>query len=142
MGNLCVVGSHKVNGVAKIHSELVKNDLFPEYAQIWNDKFCNVTNGVTPRRWMLSCNPELAKLYTETLGSDEWVTKLDKLKDLKKYADNADFQKKFMTIKHNNKVKLAAVIKRTKVRLLSFQTKGSQPTNVNPCTGKISLKVI
>ena len=111
MGNLCVVGSHKVNGVAKIHSELVKNDLFPEYAQIWNDKFCNVTNGVTPRRWMLSCNPELAKLYTETLGSDEWVTKLDKLKDLKKYADNADFQKKFMTIKHNNKVKLAAVIK-------------------------------
>ncbi len=111
MGNLSVVGSHKVNGVAAIHSKLVREDLFPEYAQIWPDKFCNVTNGVTPRRWMLSCNPELAKLYTDTLGSDEWILKLDRLKELKKYADSADFQRKFMKIKHNNKVKLAAVIK-------------------------------
>ncbi|MGN1392824.1 MAG: glycogen/starch/alpha-glucan phosphorylase [Succinivibrionaceae bacterium] len=111
MGNLCVVGSHKVNGVAAIHSKLVKEDLFPEYATIWPEKFCNVTNGVTPRRWMLSCNPELAKLYTDTLGSDKWITHLDELKKIKDKASDSKFQKKFMDIKKANKVKLAAVIK-------------------------------
>lgn len=111
MGNLCVIGSNKVNGVAKIHSDLVKNDLFPEFAKIWPEKFCNVTNGVTPRRWILSCNPELAKVYTEELGTDEWLTNLDMLKDLTKLADDKKFQKKFVEIKHANKVKLAKVIK-------------------------------
>ncbi len=111
MANLCVIGSHKVNGVAEIHSKLVKEDLFPEFAQIWPNKFCNVTNGVTPRRWLLASNRDLAKLYTETVG-EEWPTNLEKLRDATKFADDEAFQKKFMKIKHENKVKLAAVIKK------------------------------
>ncbi len=111
MANLCVIGSHKVNGVAEIHSKLVKEDLFPEFAQIWPNKFCNVTNGVTPRRWLLASNRELAELYTETVGP-EWPTNLEKLRDATKFADDEKFQKKFMKIKHSNKVKLAAVIKK------------------------------
>ena len=110
MANLCVIGSHKVNGVAEIHSKLVKEDLFPEFAEIWPDKFCNVTNGVTPRRWLLACNRDLAKLFTETVG-EEWPLNLDKLKEATKLADDAKFQKKFMAIKRDNKVKLAKVIK-------------------------------
>ena len=110
MANLCVIGSHKVNGVAELHSKLVKEDLFPEFAEIWPDKFCNVTNGVTPRRWLLACNRDLAKLFTETVGED-WPLNLDKLKEATKLADDAKFQKKFMAIKRDNKVKLAKVIK-------------------------------
>ncbi len=110
MGNLCVIGSHKVNGVAEIHSKLVKEDLFPEFAELWPEKMCNVTNGVTPRRWLLSCNPELAKLYTETVG-DEWPLKLDQMRGAVKHADDAAFQKKFMDIKRTNKEKLVKVIK-------------------------------
>ncbi|MBP9568528.1 MAG: glycogen/starch/alpha-glucan phosphorylase [Aeromonadaceae bacterium] len=110
MGNLCVIGSHKVNGVAEIHSKLVKEDLFPEFAELWPEKMCNVTNGVTPRRWLLSCNPELAKLYTETVGN-EWPLQLDKMRGALAHADDAAFQKKFMDIKLANKKKLVKVIK-------------------------------
>ena len=110
MGNLAVIGSNKVNGVAKVHSDLVRTDLFPEYAVIWPEKFCNVTNGVTPRRWLCNCNPELAELFSSKIG-DSWPVHLDELKELVKFADDADFQKKFMDIKHHNKVKLAKVIK-------------------------------
>lgn len=109
MANLCVIGSHKVNGVAEIHSKLVKEDLFPEFAEIWPDKFCNVTNGVTPRRWLLGCNRELAKLYIDKLG-DNWVLELDELRKATKFADDEEFQNKFMEIKRQNKVKLAKVI--------------------------------
>lgn len=110
MGNLCVIGSHKVNGVAEIHSKLVKEDLFPEFAALWPEKMCNVTNGVTPRRWLLSCNPELAKLYTDTVGA-EWPLKLDLMRGALKHADDAAFQKQFMDIKRANKEKLVKVIK-------------------------------
>ncbi len=110
MGNLCVIGSHKVNGVAEIHSKLVKEDLFPEFAELWPEKMCNVTNGVTPRRWLLSCNPALAKLYTETVGN-EWPLQLDKMRGALAHADDAAFQKKFMDIKRANKEKLVKVIK-------------------------------
>ena len=110
MGNLCVIGSHKVNGVAEIHSKLVKEDLFPEFAELWPEKMCNVTNGVTPRRWLLSCNPALANLYTETVGS-EWPLKLDQMRGAVKFADDAAFQKKFMDIKRANKEKLVKVVK-------------------------------
>ncbi len=110
MANLCVITSHKVNGVAEIHSKLVKEDLFPEFNQLWPDKFCNVTNGVTPRRWLLSCNQELADLFTETVGT-EWPLNLDALRELAKYADDPVFQKKFMDIKLHNKEKLVKVIK-------------------------------
>ncbi len=110
MGNLCVIGSHKVNGVAEIHSKLVKEDLFPEFDALWPEKMCNVTNGITPRRWLLACNPELSALYTDTVGAD-WPLHLDKLRKATKHADDPAFQKKFMAIKRRNKEKLVQVIK-------------------------------
>lgn len=110
MANLCVITSGKVNGVAKIHSKLVKEDLFPEYAELWPNKFCNVTNGVTPRRWLLACNPGLANIYNEVSGKD-WPLNLDDCEKLKKFADNKDYQDRFMKVKHDNKVVLAKTIK-------------------------------
>ena len=110
MANLCVITSGKVNGVAKIHSKLVKEDLFPEYAQLWPNKFCNVTNGVTPRRWLLACNKGLAELYNEVSGKD-WPLNLDLCEKLKAYADDKAYQERFMKIKHENKVVLANTIK-------------------------------
>ena len=104
MANLCVITSGKVNGVAKIHSKLVKEDLFPEYAELWPNKFCNVTNGVTPRRWLL------AELYNEVSGND-WPLNLDLCEKLKAYADDKAYQERFMKIKHENKVVLANTIK-------------------------------
>ena len=110
MANLCVITSGKVNGVAKIHSKLVKEDLFPEYAELWPNKFCNVTNGVTPRRWLLACNKGLAELYNEVSGND-WPLNLDLCEKLKAYADDKAYQERFMKIKHENKIVLANTIK-------------------------------
>ena len=110
MANLCVIASHKVNGVAEIHSKLVKEDLFPEFNELWPEKFCNVTNGVTPRRWLLSCNQELADLFTEIVGPG-WPLDLDLLKKLNAQADDPKLQQKFMAIKQHNKEKLVKVIK-------------------------------
>ena len=111
MANLCVIASSKVNGVAEIHSKLVRENLFPEYAQLWENKFCNVTNGVTPRRWLLACNPGLASLYNDVAGPD-WPLHLDKCKALLPYVDDPAYQERFMDIKHQNKVALTAEIKR------------------------------
>ena len=110
MGNLCVIGSFKVNGVAEIHSKLVKSDLFPEFDKIWPGKLTNVTNGVTPRRWLKSCNPALSNLISKHVDED-WPVHLDKLQKLNDLADDKKFQKEFMQIKHDNKVELAKVIK-------------------------------
>ncbi|GGA73237.1 alpha-1,4 glucan phosphorylase [Neiella marina] len=110
MGNLCVVGSYKVNGVAAVHSELVKADLFPEFYEMWPEKFVNVTNGVTPRRWLKACNPRLSSLISDTIGSD-WPGQLDKLVALKPYADKAAFQKKYMQAKRENKLELVNTIR-------------------------------
>lgn len=110
MANLCVITSYKVNGVAAVHSELVKSDLFPEFHELFPDKLVNVTNGVTPRRWLKACNPELASLYDETVGVD-WVVNLDKLKDMLPQAKDTKLQQRFMQIKQDNKVILAKKIK-------------------------------
>ena len=110
MGNLCVVGSFKVNGVAQVHSELVKSDLFPEFYALWPEKFTNVTNGITPRRWLKACNPRLSALLTDKVG-DQWPAHLEQLEGVAKYADNASFQKAYMQVKRDNKVELAATIK-------------------------------
>jgi starch phosphorylase len=106
MGNLSVIGSFAVNGVAEIHSELVKKELFPEFNKLWPGKLINVTNGITPRRWLKACNPALSSLIDEKIG-DDWPLHLDKLQGLAQFADDAKFQKEFMHIKHNNKVALA-----------------------------------
>lgn len=111
MGHLSVVGSFKVNGVAEIHSKLVKSDLFPEMVALWPDKFTNVTNGVTPRRWLKACNPRLAKLLDEKVGAD-WPTDLKKLQTLAEHAKDPQLQDSFMAIKQQNKADLAVVIKK------------------------------
>lgn len=110
MANLAVITSSRVNGVAAIHSKLVKENLFPEFAQLWPNKFCNVTNGVTPRRWMLACNKGLAELYNEVSGKD-WPLKLELCRKMADYADDEAFQKRFMQVKLANKEALAAKIK-------------------------------
>ena len=111
MGNLCVIGSFAVNGVAEIHSALVKKNLFPEFEQMWPGKLTNVTNGITPRRWLKACNPKLSALIDAKVGTD-WPIHLDKLQGLAQFADDSKFQKQFMQIKYENKLALAAEVKR------------------------------
>ena len=114
MAHLSVVGSHAVNGVAALHTALLKKDLFPEFDALFPGKFQNKTNGVTPRRWLLKCNPRLATLITRTLpgkAATDWPRNLDLLRGLEKSADSAAFQSEFMAIKRANKADLAAVIK-------------------------------
>jgi starch phosphorylase len=111
MANLAVAGSHSVNGVAALHTALLKQDLFPEFDALYPGKFQNKTNGITPRRWLLKSNPRLSALITKKLGSEAWVCDLDKLHGLEKAANDTAFQKEFMAIKRANKVDLAAVIK-------------------------------
>jgi starch phosphorylase len=106
MGNLSVVGSHSVNGVAAIHTALIKSDLFPEFHALWPKKINNKTNGITPRRWLLGCNPRLADLITRNIGHG-WERDLDRLRELEPMADDASFREEFMAVKHANKVKLA-----------------------------------
>lgn len=107
MAHLAVVGSFSVNGVAALHTQLLKQFLFSNFDALYPGKINNKTNGITPRRWLLATNPRLASLLTESLGSSEWVRDLDKLKELEHLADDADFQKRFMEIKYQNKVDLA-----------------------------------
>ena len=110
MGNLSVIGSFAVNGVAAIHSELVKKNLFPEFEALWPGKLTNVTNGITPRRWLKACNPDLAELINNKIG-DDWPTDLDKLQELAQFANNKTFQNQFMKVKLANKKRLAEEIK-------------------------------
>jgi len=105
MAYLAIVGSFSVNGVAALHSQLLVDGLFNDFYQIWPEKFNNKTNGVTPRRWLAACNPELAELITKTIGSD-WVTDLSQLEKLKPHAEKPAFRKKWFALQQSSKQRL------------------------------------
>jgi starch phosphorylase len=105
MAHLAIVGSFSINGVARLHSQLLQQGLFSDFYALWPHKFNNKTNGVTPRRWLAASNPELANLITETIG-DSWVTDLAQLKKLEPYAEDAQFRQRWRKIKQAAKQRL------------------------------------
>merc|ERR1719412_1642627 len=121
MAHLAIIGSHAVNGVAAIHSDLITKTLFKPFYELWPEKFQNKTNGITPRRWLLLCNPLLADLISEKIGED-WPSHLDQLTQLKQFAKDARFQDEVMKVKQNNKNKLAEHLKEV------------TGVDVNPCS--------
>ncbi len=110
MAYLAVIASHTTNGVAALHTKLLKQTLFADLCELYPNRFQNKTNGITPRRWLLSCNRGLSSLISEKIKGD-WAKDLDLLKGLTKYADDPEFQKRYMEVKHENKVELARIIK-------------------------------
>ncbi|HWK50900.1 MAG TPA: glycogen/starch/alpha-glucan phosphorylase [Steroidobacter sp.] len=111
MAHLACVGSHTINGVAELHSELLKHDVLKDFYEMWPYKFSNKTNGVTPRRWMALSNPRLTGLISEAIG-DSWLKNLDELSKLEPLADDAAFRQRWREIKHANKVDFAAFLQR------------------------------
>jgi glycogen phosphorylase len=112
MAHLAVVGSHSINGVAALHTELLKRDILPDFAELFPERFNNKTNGVTPRRWLLLCNPGLARLITARIG-DGWVRDLDKLTGLEPLAADRSFLQEFRAVKQANKTRLAGHVRDT-----------------------------
>lgn len=109
MANLAIIGSHKINGVAALHSEILKNKVFKDFYELYPNRFVNVTNGVTQRRWLLHCNPELAKFITKRIG-DEWITDFPQIKKLSDFAGDPATQEEFLTIKRKNKMRFIEFI--------------------------------
>ncbi|MGH9885444.1 MAG: glycogen/starch/alpha-glucan phosphorylase, partial [bacterium] len=109
MANLACVGSHAINGVADLHSELLKQDVLADFHALWPEKFSNKTNGVTPRRWMLLSNPKLAQLLSDTIG-ESWVKDLDRLRGLEPFAEDGGFRVAWHDIKRDNKRQFAALV--------------------------------
>jgi starch phosphorylase len=109
MANLATVGSYRVNGVAQLHSDLLKKTVLADFAALWPEKFCNVTNGVNPRRFVALSNPALAKLITEHIG-DGWLYELSELRKLEPFATDPGFQRRWREVKLENKQKLAQLI--------------------------------
>lgn len=110
MAYLANVASFSINGVAALHTELLKSTLFNEFYELSPEKFNNKTNGITPRRWLKVCNPRLSAFLTQKTGNEEWVKDITKLKKLEEYVNDEGFQKAFMQIKHENKAQLANTI--------------------------------
>ena len=112
MAHLSIVGSHTVNGVSKLHSDLLVKTIFADFAALWPQRFTNMTNGVTPRRWLTQANPGLAALIDQALGNG-WRRDLDLLQGLRPCADDAQFRRAFMAVKQHNKLRLAALVLQT-----------------------------
>ena len=110
MAHLATVGSHAVNGVAQLHSELLQRNVMRDFHELWPDKFRNVTNGVTPRRWIALANPRLARCITHAIG-DQWLINLEQLQGLAPLAEDADFRAQWRDIKRSNKTALASLIR-------------------------------
>jgi len=111
MANLGIIGSHSVNGVARLHSEILKSRIFPELHEFYPRRFNNKTNGITPRRWLLQANPELSILITEAVG-DQWPRDLDRLRGLEAFADDAEFRERWMAIRRLRKVRVSQWLRR------------------------------
>jgi len=109
MAHLAIAGSFSVNGVAKLHSKLLCEGLFRDFAELWPEKFNNKTNGVTQRRWLAACNPGLAATIDSKI-SEDWITDLDRLQQLTAFADDSEFQKRWRAVKHGNKFRLAGLV--------------------------------
>jgi len=117
MGNLAFVGSHSINGVSALHTELMKETVFADLHRLYPDRINNKTNGITPRRWLMQCNPGLLSLIREAIG-DKFMDDTEALKDLEKFATDSSFQEKFAAVKRENKVRLARLVReRMGVRL-------------------------
>lgn len=112
MANLSIVGSHMINGVSQLHSDLLVQTIFSDFAYLWPERFTNMTNGVTPRRWLAQANPKLSSLLDQTLGQG-WRLNLDELAKLKTAGDNSSFRIAFAEAKQHNKSRLAALIHKT-----------------------------
>ena len=110
MTNLAVIGSHSVNGVAQLHTELLRRTVLRDFAEIFPQRFNNKTNGVSPRRWLALCNPRLAKLISSRIG-ERWITDLDRLRDLEGPAEDPQFVSDFQAVKRANKEQLAAYVR-------------------------------
>ncbi len=110
MAHLAIVGSHHVNGVSQIHTDLMKRTIFSDFEQFFPGKIINITNGITPRRWLHQANPGLASLITSRIG-ETWVSDLSELKKLAPLAEDQEFRKQFREVKHANKERLAEIIK-------------------------------
>lgn len=110
MAYLATIAGYKVNGVAALHSELLREKVLPDFSAFWPEKFTNVTNGVTPRRFMRLANPGLSELITETLGDEGWLTDLERLRELEPYADDAGFRQRFRDLKAANKHTLSDLL--------------------------------
>jgi len=116
MAYLAIIGSFSVNGVAELHSTLLKRGLFRDFYELWPERFNNKTNGVTPRRWLAGCNQALAALITETIG-DGWTAHLEQLQQLREHAQDTGFRQRWQAVKRSNKEKLAELVhKETGVR--------------------------
>jgi glycogen phosphorylase len=115
MAHLAIVGSHSVNGVAQLHSRILKAHVFRDFDHLFPERIRNVTNGITPRRWLQQCNPTLARLITSVIGPD-WVCDLDRLQQLVPYAEDSEFRKQWQAAKKENKLRLARYILR-KIKL-------------------------
>ncbi|MFO7643724.1 MAG: glycogen/starch/alpha-glucan phosphorylase [Desulfosarcina sp.] len=111
MAHLAIIGSHTVNGVAELHSQILKEGLFRDFDQLFAGRLTNVTNGITPRRWLAQANPPLAKLITDTIGP-AWITDLDRLRQLESLAEDAAFRRRWIKTKRDNKKRLARYIQR------------------------------
>lgn len=110
MANLCVAMTFSTNGVSKLHGDILKQETFHDFYLVMPEKFSAITNGITHRRWLMACNPELTKLICDTIGTN-WVKDPELLHDLAPYADDAAFREQFEKIKHNNKVRLSNFLK-------------------------------
>ena len=110
MAHLALVGSHRTNGVARLQTQILKDHVFRDFAQMWPERFVSITNGITPRRWLLACNPRLASAISRQIG-EGWIRDLDCLRELFAHADDPVFQDEFLAIKRANKVDLANLVR-------------------------------